>query len=145
MDFQPVGIFNFANSYRQSAMALRSVDVRSTHPDEPILFLINHAMELYLKAFLHANGRSEEELAKKPFGHRLIALTEEAKLQGLTIEAETEAVLEALHIRDTQIRSRYFKARLNRPLIEDVVDRAVLDLHTNIGHALNQLGHKVRI
>ena len=46
-------------------------------------FLLGQALELYLKAFLFHNGYGEKQLKKKPFGHNLKRLLDEAVVKGL--------------------------------------------------------------
>src|SRR6266540_1250446 len=43
----PLGLYNFAESYLHSAQALRGCNVRATHPEDPVRFLYYHALELY--------------------------------------------------------------------------------------------------
>jgi hypothetical protein len=47
--------------------------------------LTAHALELALKAFLAKTGFSNKQLRKKPFGHNLAKLYEEANKQGLSL------------------------------------------------------------
>ncbi len=58
-----VGLFNFGRSYWRSAEQLRTAPPADvTHPDSPITFLLCHAIELYLKAYLRGAGRDVAEL-----------------------------------------------------------------------------------
>jgi hypothetical protein len=52
----PLGLFNYARSYWQSAVLLHDARARVTHPDAPVTLLLAHAIELYLKAFLRLRG-----------------------------------------------------------------------------------------
>jgi hypothetical protein len=47
-----LGLFNTADAYRLSAMALQGAQVRHGHADNPVRLLYCHALELYLKALL---------------------------------------------------------------------------------------------
>ena len=47
-----MGLFNTAEAWRLSAMALQAQRVKSGHADQPVRFLYCHAVELYLKALL---------------------------------------------------------------------------------------------
>jgi hypothetical protein len=47
-----LGLFNTARSYWRSAEHLSVARIEVTHPQAPITFLLCHALELYLKAFL---------------------------------------------------------------------------------------------
>jgi hypothetical protein len=57
----PLGLFNYARSYWQSAVYLHRPRVKVRHPDAPITLLLAHAIELYVKSFLRLQG-----LASKP-------------------------------------------------------------------------------
>ena len=46
-------------------------------------FLLGQAIELYLKAFLFHQGYGETQLKKRPFGHKLPRLLNEAAAKGL--------------------------------------------------------------
>jgi hypothetical protein len=47
-----MGLFNMAEAYRLSALALEKAKVKIGHADSPIRWLYFHALELYLKALL---------------------------------------------------------------------------------------------
>jgi len=49
----------------------------------PALFLLAHALELHLKAFLMAKGISESRLRSRDIGHNLVACFRESREQGL--------------------------------------------------------------
>lgn len=145
MNTRPIGIYNYANSYRQAALTLRAAQAPGTHPNDPVLFLMNHSIELYLKAFLHARSISEFDLSRQPYGHRLLNLIWAAKQRGMCPTEQTYAVVALLDERNTQIESRYITPRISRPIRDDVLDRAALDLHKTVGMALRRLGFTVRI
>src|SRR4029078_13203402 len=48
----PLGRFNYARTYWQSAVLLHHARAKVSHPDAPVTLLLAHAIELYLKAFL---------------------------------------------------------------------------------------------
>jgi hypothetical protein len=52
----PLGLFNYARSYWQSAVLLHHARAKVTHPDAPVTLLLAHAIELYLKVFLRLRG-----------------------------------------------------------------------------------------
>lgn len=74
-----------------------------------------HAIELGLKAFLIANGYSEDTLSAKPFGHNLVALLDAAKNNGmalLTPDADKLiARVNEWHYKDVKIRYEFTKTR----------------------------------
>ena len=55
---QPIGWFLFADSYLACAEALRRSPPADLRFDAPVRYLLFHAMELYLKAFLRLKGIS---------------------------------------------------------------------------------------
>ena len=69
----PLGRFNYARSYWQSAVLLHHARAKVTHPDAPVTLLLAHAIELYLKAFLRLRGVGIEEV-RTTFGHDLKSL-----------------------------------------------------------------------
>jgi hypothetical protein len=58
----------------------------------PTYWLASHAMELTLKAFLLAKGRSENELKRQGVGHNIERLMNMAVQSGLTMPAEVVKV-----------------------------------------------------
>ena len=78
----PAGLFHCAASYWRSGIALEKADVRATHPDAPICYLYYHAIELYLKAYPRAQGRSVRDLRVK-FNHSPSKLRDAAQGYGL--------------------------------------------------------------
>ena len=145
MNYRPLGIFNYAESYLAAANALGRAELSTTHPDAPIQFLTNHAIELYLKAYLHAKGISEIDLSRNPFGHQLLNLIWEAKKRGLCPKEETYSVVRVLDQMNTQMNSRYLKPRVYRPIREEALDRAVRDLRLTVGKSLKRMGVFVRV
>ena len=145
MNTRPIGIFNYANSYRHAALTLRDAEAAGTHPHDPVLFLMNHSIELYLKSYLHARGISEVDLSRRPYGHDLLELVWSAKKRGLCPTEQTYSVIRIINQLNTQITSRYITPRIYRPIRDDVLDRAALNLHQIVGAALSRLGFTVRI
>ena len=80
-----MGLFNTAEAYRLSAMALEQAQVEFGHADKPVQFLYAHAIELYLKALLR-QGHSVEAI-RKSFGHNTRLLVKEAEKLGLFVTA----------------------------------------------------------
>lgn len=87
-----VGLYHYAESYRDSA------DMLEAHPPEglifadPIRFLYFHAIELYLKAFLRSEGISVRALKQHPYGHDLAALHQACAERGLRLPEDAAAV-----------------------------------------------------
>jgi hypothetical protein len=87
----PLGFFNFALSYRAAGDKLRVCKLRATHPHSPILFVYYHAIELYLKAFLRAQGLSVASL--QDIGHKFNKLQRLCTQHHLDFDDKDEAVL----------------------------------------------------
>ena len=73
-------IANGAESYLNAARALQSDQLTGPHP---FWFCVFQSIELSLKSFLRGKGRSKEELKARVLGHRLAALYDLAKDDGL--------------------------------------------------------------
>lgn len=72
--------------YRSGAGQCLAAAKQITLPDTtPVFILTFHAIELVLKAFLARSGMNAEQLAKRPYGHNLVKLYDEAKGRGLSI------------------------------------------------------------
>jgi HEPN domain-containing protein len=101
-----MGLFNTAEAYLLSAMALESVKVASGHAAKPILFCYYHALELFLKALLRQK-HSVETLSKK-FGHDIKRLIKEAEALGLGITDKDREVVAMIDI-DATMDVRYIR------------------------------------
>ncbi|WP_119418072.1 hypothetical protein [Desertibaculum subflavum] len=136
------GLFNFAHSYWQSAVALKKADVSATHSDEPVTFLYCHAVELYLKAFLRAAGLSVKELRDK-YGHNVVKLADAAREDGLEFQDEDSAVIELIAqmgpVTLRYLRTGYFR----RPALE-ALNRTCRSFHESVARLLVEQGHKIR-
>jgi hypothetical protein len=76
-------------------------------PDDwPRYFMLCHAIELALKAYLAANGISYKQL-KDGFGHNLSAALTEATNKGLSLTAATQAAINTLNEAHTKFWHRY--------------------------------------
>ena len=96
-----LGLFNTAEAYRLSAMALPRIEHR--HAEKPHY----HALELYLKALLRQK-RSMATVRDK-FGHKIKLLVREAETLGLVVSEEDRAVLGLIDDADAMIDSRYIR------------------------------------
>lgn len=90
----PLGIISAqfrsnARGYLHAASIL--IQSKSTDVDLPIYFLLSHALELALKAFLAAKGKEYDELVD--IGHDLEWAYRETLALGLTIEHQYAAPL----------------------------------------------------
>jgi HEPN domain-containing protein len=101
-----MGLFNTAEAFRLSAMALEDEKVKIGHAASPIRICYYHALELYLKALLRQKHSVKK--IKGNFGHNTKRLVEEAEALGLVVtdedrevfsKADTDAIIEARYIR----------------------------------------------
>jgi hypothetical protein len=140
--YPPIGLFNFAASYRAAADLLAKQAFKATHPGDPISFLYYHAIELYLKAFLRLHEVSMSKL--RGIGHDFIKLGVRSQHKGLVIDSKTNEILELLTESDAWGRARYLEVgMLAVPDIEEL-GRACQRLHKSVGEALAAAGLPVR-
>jgi len=74
-------IANGALSYLDAARVLQADPLAASNP---FWFCVFQSVELSLKSFLRAKGRSKEELKARDLGHRLAALYTLAQTDGLS-------------------------------------------------------------
>lgn len=101
--YPPLGLFNFAASYRAAASLLATAEIEATHPDAPAAFLFYQAIELYLKAFLRLHKISMSRLHK--IGHDFIKLGVRAQEKGLVLDSKTLEILQILTEGDAWARA----------------------------------------
>ncbi len=137
-----VGLFNFARSYWRSAEQLRSAPPRVTHPDSPITFLLCHATELYLKAYLRGAGRDVVEL--KRIGHRVADLSRAAVSAGLTLSPQHLEILSHIDDADVAIEARYIVTGFKRVPPNEALSEVAVTLDQEVCAALAKSGLPVR-
>lgn len=136
-----VGLFNFAHSYAASAVLLsKSPPDDTTHPEAPVDFLAFHAIELYLKAFLRANGLTVLDVKK--VGHRLDHLRDKACELGLSFDDANGIVLLATH---SMMERRYIKTGFKRRHSNELVFEVCRSLHAAVGASLRALALAKRL
>src|ERR1700722_4747807 len=86
-----MGLFNYAEAFWKSAVALEKAEVKAGHSASPVRTLYYHAIELYLKALLRQHY-SVDKLSKK-FGHNTIRMVKKAQELGLLVMDEDREVL----------------------------------------------------
>lgn len=87
-----LGLYNFAESYRHAADRVRAGRAAPLRFDAPIQFLYSHALELYLKSCLRADGLSIEAI-KDRYGHRFTKLQGACASRGVIFEDEDIEVI----------------------------------------------------
>ena len=136
-----VGLFNYAHSYAASAVSLsKSRPDDTTHPEAPVDFLSFHAVELYLKSFLRANGLTVRDVKK--VGHRLVQLSNKARELGLIYEDASGVIRLAT---DNLIERRYISIGSNQRHPTEMVFAVCRSLHTSVGEELRRLGFAKRL
>jgi len=140
-----VGLFNTAETYWRSANALYEAKVKASHAMSPVLFLYYHAIELYLKAFLRANGHSAQQLRSKKFGHRICCLTDRASQLGLSYQDEDKEVFSLMGTTDAIIRARYIQIGYFEWPSPDMLFRTCVRLRESVGKNLIAKGKPIRL
>jgi hypothetical protein len=135
-----LGLFNTAEAYRLSAMAL---PIRHGHADKPPRFLYCHAVELYLKALL----RQKHSMAtvRDKFGHQIKLLAREAETLGLVVGKNDRAVLALIHDTDAMIDSRYVRTGSKRLAALEALDHTCKNIRDGVGTILRSNGVLVRL
>jgi hypothetical protein len=138
------GLFNTARSWWRSGVELDALAVKGiTHPGAPVTFLLCHAIELYLKAFLRSRGRDLAFL--KRIGHRVADLAKVAVADGLSIDVADMELLSHVEDADVAMESRYivtgFKGNVpTSAALAEVAER----LDRSACQALSKAGFAVR-
>ena len=103
----PLGLHMFAESYLSAAQAIPKPKV----PFEPVRpYLVCHAIELALKAFLSLRSSAMVELADAPFGHNLDSLLTKALEGDLTqLAAFTDAHRKAIRLATIYYAGKVFE------------------------------------
>ena len=137
-----VGLFNTARSYWRSAEQLNGDPPRVTHPESPITFLLCHAIELYLKAYLRGAGRDLAEL--KRLGHRVADLSRAAGKFGLDVPQEQEQILSHIDDAEVAIEARYIVTGFKHVPTNDALSEVAAALDGKVCDALKKFGFPVR-
>ena len=137
-----LGLFNTARSYWRSAEYLNAAQVKVTHPQAPVTFLLCHAIELYLKAFLRGKDHTLTEL--RNWGHNVASLAEAAKVNDLSLGAPSYETLSHVAEAGVAIEARYIVTGFKTvPTIEALSDVAQ-ELDDLVGRALANKGVSIR-
>src|SRR5436190_19491218 len=100
----PIGLFNFAESYRIAADILAHQHAKELRFDSPIRYLFYHSIELYMKAFLRSGGLTMQDI-KERLGHRFSRMRAECMSSGLAFDTSELAILD--YIGDDYMEARY--------------------------------------
>ena len=105
---QPLGLYAAELFQRATEYLAAFVQLDGCEPsyDYPKYFLATHAIELFLKSFIAANGISKRDLARK-LSHDLDAILEQSEALGLVISDELRAYARSLQAINCDYDLRY--------------------------------------
>jgi hypothetical protein len=138
----PIGLFNFAASYRTAPDLLAKQVIKATHPNAPISFLYYQAIELYLKAFLRLSKVSMKKLRR--IGHDYIQLGVIAQSKGLVLNSKDLAILQVLGEGDAWARARYLEVGMLAAPDTEELARTCARLNKSIDQAMTSAALPVR-
>jgi HEPN domain-containing protein len=135
-----MGLFNTAEAWRLSAVALQSAKAASGHAEQLVRYLSFHALELYLKALL----RQINALERK-FRHDMNRIVQEAQALGLVIENQDAALLLLMGDTNVVIESRYIKTGSKTLPTLEALERTSKHIRDRVGELLRKRGVPVRL
>ena len=137
-----MGLFNQAEAYRLSAMALEERKIKSGFADHPIWFCYCHALELYLKALL----RQKYSVAEiEAFRHNIKRLVNEAEKLELVLADKERVLLFIIGDADTLIEVRYVRTGPKTlPELEEL-NRTCKNIRDSVASLLRKAGVMVRL
>ncbi|MDO8328976.1 MAG: hypothetical protein Q7T36_00720 [Fluviicoccus sp.] len=113
-------LYSLSSEFLEAAITLSNTFPTKTNYSMVIYYLLGHAAELMLKAYLYKKGRSIGEL--KGVGHNLEALLEFSKSTGQQLPFKTNCI-EALALNYKTKKLEYrAKTRLQLPNREDLIN-----------------------
>jgi hypothetical protein len=140
----PIGLFNYAESYRLSAIALNEAQVQVPHRYAPISFLYYHSIELYLKSYLRGHGVTNKELRQR-HGHKVGTLSDSAQRLGLDISEDDARILSWMTRTDVAIRFRYIRTGAYALPSEETFNKVTWNLRQAVGESLRKLDLPIRM
>jgi len=138
-----MGLFNTAEAYRLSAMALDQAQVvKAGHAAKPIQFLYSHAIELNLKALLRTEHSIE---AVEKFRHNIGRLVKNAEALGLFVTAADREVFTVMEDTDALIEMRYIRTGAKTQLKFKALSHTCKNVRDSVGSLLRKAGVLVRL
>jgi HEPN domain-containing protein len=111
-----LGVYHYGLSYHLATEKLRADPTPDRRfPDAPIEFLAVHAVELYLKAMLMAEGDNEDELRDR-YGHNLLKMAYQVASKSDGIGPDVISAVNFLWMNRRNIESRYLRAGAHKVL-----------------------------
>jgi hypothetical protein len=138
-----MGLFNTAEAYRLSAMALELAQAKIGHADKPVQLLYAHAIELYLKALLRQEH--SVEAIRKGLGHNTGLLVKEAEKLGLFVTAGDRDVFAIMEDTDALIEMRYIRTGAKTSLNLKALSRVCKSVRDSVGGLLREADMLVRL
>lgn len=142
---EAIGTFNYAHSFWGAARALSQLEWkdRETHPDSPAEFLYWHATELFLKAYLLADGVSPSELRGQKFGHNITELASEASKRGLALSPEDLNWLTLMPTQKYMVNLRYLTEGFHDQLTFQKFESSYVNIYGLVGAGLRDRGIEI--
>jgi HEPN domain len=138
-----LGLFNFAEAYRLSAIALQLEKIAHGHAHTPVRALYHHAIELYLKALLRQ--KYSVTVLTKRFGHDIKRMIKEAEKLGLTPMDEDREVFSVLTETNAFIEARYINTGSKTFVTFEALNRTCDGLREGVGRILRKNGVMIRL
>jgi len=138
-----LGLFNFAEAYRLSAIALQLENIAHGHAHTPVRVFYHHAIELYLKALLRQKY-SATDLTER-FRHDIKRMTKEAEKLGLTPTDEDREVFSVLTETNAFIEARYIITGSKTFVTFEALNQTCDNLREGIGRILRKNGVMIRL
>jgi hypothetical protein len=138
----PIGVFNFAASYRAAADLLAKQALKARHPGDPISFPYCHAIAAHLKAFLRVQMVSMSKL--RGIGHDFIKPGVRSQHKALVIDSKTNEILELLAVSGARRRARSREVAMRAVFAIEERGRGCQRLHKSVGEALAAAGLPIR-
>jgi hypothetical protein len=137
-----LGLFNFAEAYRDAADFLAVGHAKALPFHDPIRYLFYHSIELYLKTFLRQHGLTVAQI--RELGHGFAVLRDTCVGRGLWLAEEDCEVLELIAAKGNYIRSRYIETGTMRVATIEALSRTAASLAETVGGQLKADGLPIR-
>jgi hypothetical protein len=121
-EYVAIGYIVDARSYLDAARLIESVEEHQPALSSPIYFLLCHAIELVLKAYILASGGTEAKLRQQKIRHNLDGLRNLAVSLGYSPSKKIDAVIDLLAPHHANHSFRYRNPGYKSyPLIDEAI------------------------
>lgn len=128
------GILHFAMAYHRAAVILALDRTKPPFRDVPIVYLLRHAIEMYLKAYLRHRGESVADL-KGRYSHRLQKALDACSTAGMPVTDSVAFCVKLLDAAGSSERFRYFESGMMQQPTITTLHRACSQLRDHV-HAV---------